>query len=218
MNRSRRGDVVRAMTARVASRGVAPLLVAAGTSVLAAWLFVACSGGASHTTALPAATAAAAPTTAAAVTTTTLADIAPRPADFVNLNTMTRVGDHFITSLNGHLAAALAVAHSATGGVYPVGTVLQLIPTEAMVKRHRGYSAATHDWEMFSLHVSALGTRIATQGTTNVANAFGQSCAACHSSAAAQFDFVCGKTHGCAPLPVTDTIIAALQRTDPRPK
>jgi hypothetical protein len=217
MNRRRGGDVVRAMTARLASRGV-PLLVAAGTSVLAAWVFVACSGGAGHTAAPPVTTSVAAATTAAAVTTTTLADTAPRPADFVNLNTMTRVGDHFITSLNGHLAAALAVAHAASGGVYPVGTVIQLVPTEAMVKRHRGYSAATHDWEMFSLQVSAHGTRIAAHGTTNVVNAFGRNCAACHSAAATQFDFVCGKTHGCAPLSVTDAIIAAVQRADPRPK
>ena len=217
MNRPRGGAVVRAMTPRLASRGV-PLLVAAASSVFAAWLFVACSGGAGHSAAPPVTTSAAAPTTAAAATTTTLADTAPRPADFVNLNTMTRVGDHFITSLNGHLAAALAVAHAASGGVYPVGTVIQLVPTEAMVKRHRGYSAATHDWEMFSLQVSAHGTRVAAQGTTNVVNAFGLRCAACHSAAAAQFDFVCGKTHGCAPLPISDAIIAALQRGDPRPK
>jgi len=71
---------------------------------------------------------------------------------------------------------------------------------------------------MFSLQVSGHGTRIATEGTTNVVNAFGGSCASCHSLAKTQFDFVCGKTHGCAPLPVTDAIIAALQRADPRPK
>lgn len=188
-----------------------PLLFAVGTSVLAAFVFVACSGGSGHTAA-PATTSTAAPTT------TTLADEAPRPADFVNINTMTRVGDHFMASLNGHLAAALRVARAAHGGVYPVGTLIQLVPTEAMVKRHTGYSAATHDWEMFTLGVSAHGTRIATEGTTNVVNAFGGNCASCHNLAKTQFDFVCGKTHGCAPLPVTDAIIAALQRADPRPK
>jgi len=52
----------------------------------------------------------------------------------------------FRRSLNGHLAAVLAVAHKPKGAVYPVGTVLQLIPTEAMVKRHKGYSPATGDW------------------------------------------------------------------------
>jgi hypothetical protein len=213
MNRPRRSDVVRAVSRRARC---APQVFAVGTSVLAAFVFVACSGGSGHTAA-PATTTTAAPATAAR-TTTTLEDVAPRPADFVNINTMTRVGDHFVASLNGHLAAALAVARAAHGGVYPVGTLIQLVPTEAMVKRHTGYSAATHDWEMFSLRVSAHGTRIAAEGTTNVVNAFGGSCASCHSLADTRFDFVCGKTHGCAPLPVTDAIIAALQRADPRPK
>ena len=187
------------------------MLLAAGTSVVAALLFVAC--GSSRAVSAPPPTAAPATTT-----TTTLPDVAPTPADFVNVNTMTRVGDHFVGSLNGHLAAALAVAHSAAGGVYPVGTVLQLVPQEAMVKRYKGYSAATDDWEMFALKVSPQGTRIASEGTTKVVNQFGLNCAACHSAAAGRFDFVCGKTHGCTPLPLTDAVIAAVQRGDPRPK
>ena len=87
---------------------------------------------------------------------------------------MTRVDDHFVGSLNGHLAAALAVAHSKNGGVYPVGTVIQLLPQEAMVKRYKGYSPGTDDWEMFSLKVSAQGTKIVTEGKTNVVNQFGR--------------------------------------------
>jgi hypothetical protein len=187
------------------------MLLAVGTSVLAALLFVACQS--SRAVSAPPPTAARATTT-----TTTLPDVAPTAADFVNVNTLTRVGDHFVGSLNGHLAAALAVAHSAGGGVYPVGTVIQLVPQEAMVKRHKGYSAATHDWEMFSLKVSPQGTKIASEGTTTVVNQFGANCAACHSAAAGRFDFVCGKTHGCTPLPLTDAVIAAVQRGDPRPR
>ena len=86
------------------------------------------------------------------------------PADFVNINTMTRVGDHFVGSLNGHLAAALAVARSAKGGVYPVGTVLQLVPTEAMVKRHKGYSPATARLGVLLARSLAEGTMIASSG------------------------------------------------------
>ena len=66
-----------------------------------------------------------------------------RAADFTNVNSMTRVGDHFVTNVRGHLAAALAVAHSAKGGRYPVGTVIQLVPQEAMVKRAPGFSPST---------------------------------------------------------------------------
>ena len=101
---------------------------------------------------------------ATAATARRLPDVAPVAADFVNINTMARVGDHFVGSLNGHLAASLAVARSAKGGVYPVGTVIQLLPTEAMVKRHKGYSPSTDDWEFFSLAVSPKGTEIAELG------------------------------------------------------
>jgi len=189
--------------------------VAASTSVLAALLFVACGGGSSHAAAP--ATAPSTSATAAATTSTTWPDVAPTAAGFVNINTMARVEDHFVGSLNGHLAAALKVAHSAAGGVYPVGTVIQLIPTEAMVKRHAGYSPSTGDWEFFSLRASAQGTAILKSGV-KVKNFVGLDCASCHTAAAGKFDFVCGKTHGCAPLPVTDKIIADIQRGDPRPK
>ena len=43
---------------------------------------------------------------------------------------------------------------------YPVGTILQLIPAEAMVKHSRGTFAKSNDWEFFSLDLSATGTRI----------------------------------------------------------
>jgi hypothetical protein len=130
---------------------------------------------------------------------------------------MTRVGDHFVSSLNGHLDAVLAVAHSKNGGVYPVGTLIQLVPTEAMVKRHAGYSPSTGDWEFFSLKVSPQGTKIVHSGAV-VKNFFGGDCASCHRAASKQFDFVCAKNHGCAPLPISNAFIATIQRLDPRPK
>jgi hypothetical protein len=151
-------------------------------------------------------------------TTVSTEDANLTAADFHNVNTMTRVGDHFIANVNGHLAQALAVANSATGGVYPVGTILQLVPQEAMVKRRAGFRPATHDWEFFSLDVSKNGTRVLTRGGAEVLNRFGDSCATCHGAADARFDLVCGQTHGCAPLPFGPEIFALLQRTDPRPR
>jgi hypothetical protein len=180
------------------------------TAALAATLFVAC-GGSSRPVSAPGSTSPRAPST-----TPTFRDVAPTAADFVNLNSMTRVGDHFVGSLNGHLDAVLAVAHSKYGGVYPVGTIIQLIPTEAMVKRRAGYSPSTADWEFFSLQVSPRGTKILHAGAV-VKNFFGGDCASCH-RAAQQHDFVCGKNHGCAPLPVSDAFIASIQSRDPRPK
>jgi hypothetical protein len=180
------------------------------TGAFAALLFVACGTGTSHSASPPS-------STSGAVTTTSLPDVAPTAADFVNINTMARVGDHFVGSLNGHLAAVLAVARKPKGGVYPVGTVIQLIPTEAMVKRHKGYSAATGDWQFFALKVSPQGTQIGSSGA-RVKNFFGGECASCHRAAASHFDFVCEKNHGCAPLGISDAFIARVQAGDPRPK
>src|SRR6202034_3027189 len=41
---------------------------------------------------------------------------------------------------------------------YPTGTILQLIPTEAMVKHDRASFPKTNGWEFFALKVSADGT------------------------------------------------------------
>src|SRR5579863_9280514 len=43
---------------------------------------------------------------------------------------------------------------------YPTGTVLQLIPTEAMVKHDRAAFPNTNGWEFFALKVSSDGTTI----------------------------------------------------------
>ena len=129
---------------------------------------------------------------------------------------MTPVRQFYVDNLQGNLDATLAAANSTTGAIYPTGSVIQLIPGEAMVKRDRGFNAATHDWEFFELDVSKDGTRIRKRGTTDVVNRFGGNCFDCHVPAAAQWDLVCETDHGCAPLPVTRAMIRALQRTDPR--
>src|SRR4029079_13473438 len=100
-------------------------------------------------------------------------------ADFHNVNTMTRIGRHFITNVRGHLAEAVAVARSKTGGTYPVGTIIQLVPQEAMVKRRAGFSPATRDWEFFSLDVSAKGTRILSPSGGKVVNRLRGTCETC---------------------------------------
>jgi hypothetical protein len=58
---------------------------------------------------------------------------------------MTHIGHFYVDNLIGNLDGTVRVAKSTTGGVYPVGTVLQLVPTEVMVKREKGFNAATHD-------------------------------------------------------------------------
>jgi hypothetical protein len=98
---------------------------------------------------------------------------------------------------------------------YPVGTILQLIPTEAMVKHSRGTFGKSNDWEFFSLDVSAAGTKISDRGENVVNHTQGLTCLSCHQPAA-EYDFVCEKTHGCAPIPLDDQKIAELQGADPR--
>lgn len=150
-------------------------------------------------------------------TTRAAEDLVMAADDFRPLQSMTTVRGFFVDNRIGHLADVLRVANSPNGGTYPVGTIIQLVPQEAMVKRRPGFNPATHDWEFFSLKVSASGTEILRRGGADVVNQFGGSCAGCHSAADARFDMVCEHDHGCAPLPISDAVIAAVQRADPRP-
>jgi hypothetical protein len=177
----------------------------AGTLAATALLFVACG---SHSTEASGPSAA----------SSSAEDANLVAGDFPNINIMTLVGDHFVTNVRGHLDEALAVARSPRGGRYPVGTIIQLVPQEAMVKRAAGFSPATNDWEFFSLNVSPTGTKILSRGGAEVLNRFGGSCSGCHGAAQPAFDFVCGQDHGCAPLPIGPEVIKALQDADPRPR
>jgi hypothetical protein len=98
---------------------------------------------------------------------------------------------------------------------YPVGTILQLVPFEAMVKHSREKYPKTNGWEFFALEVSEAGTQIRDRGDNVVNLSLGAPCLSCHQPAA-KFDFVCEKGHGCAPIPFDDQKIAELQRADLR--
>jgi hypothetical protein len=122
----------------------------------------------------------------------------------------------FVGNLAGNLAGTLKVAESPNGGVYPVGSVIQLVPTEVMVKQPKGFNTVTHDWEFFELNISKDGTTINKRGFADVVNRFGGNCFACHLPAKEKWDFVCETDHGCAPIPLTEPMLKALQHTDPR--
>src|SRR6202044_83611 len=47
---------------------------------------------------------------------------------------------------------------------YPTGTILQLIPGEAMVKHDRAAFPNSRGWEFFALKVTANGTEITDRG------------------------------------------------------
>ena len=122
----------------------------------------------------------------------------------------------FVGNLLGKQAETLKVARSTTGGDYPVGSVVQLIPTEVMVKQPKGFQPATRDWEFFELDVTKAGSRIMKRGFADVVNRFGGNCFGCHVKAKPQWDMICETTHGCDPIPLTPAMFRALQHTDPR--
>jgi hypothetical protein len=99
---------------------------------------------------------------------------------------------------------------------YPVGTILQLVPFEAMVKHPHEKFPKSNGWEFFALEVSEAGTKIIDRGDEKVLNILLKApCLSCHQPAA-KFDFVCEKGHGCAPLSIDDQQIADLQKADLR--
>jgi hypothetical protein len=135
---------------------------------------------------------------------------------FKCITDMTHVRHFYVDNLNGNLKETVRVASSDKGEPYPAGSVLQLVPTEVMVKREKGFNPTTKDWEFFELDLSKTGSTIRTRGFVEVSNRFGGNCFNCHVKARPEFDLVCDVTHGCDPIPFTRAMSGALQRTDPR--
>lgn len=128
----------------------------------------------------------------------------------------TELGTYFVDNILGDVEATLAIANSETGGEFPAGSVISLVPSEVMVKHQAGWNPETDDWEFFELNVSAEGSEIKVRGTTEVINQFGGNCFGCHTLARPEWDLICGSDHGCAPLPITRETILAVQNSDPR--
>lgn len=146
---------------------------------------------------------------------------APRPISvtdksFACISRLTPVRGFFVGNLRGNLAGTLKVARSANGGVYPPGSVVQLVPTEVMVKQPQGFNDITRDWEFFELDVSKQGTKIGKRGFAEVVNRFGGNCFGCHIKAEPKWDFICETGHGCDTIRLTPAMLKALQHTDPR--
>jgi hypothetical protein len=135
---------------------------------------------------------------------------------FVCLKKMHPVRGFFVANLLGRLDDTVSAAMSQEGAVYPPGSVVQLIPAEAMIKHHKGWNKKTNDWEFFELNVSEEGSEIKVRGTTQVVNKFGGNCFECHQKAEPQWDLVCEDNHGCDSLPIPDFVIRWTQRGDPR--
>jgi len=143
--------------------------------------------------------------------------VAITESSFKCVTDMTHVRHFYVDNLTGNLAGTVKVAQAATGD-YPVGSVLQLVPTEVMVKREKGFNTGTRDWEFFELNVTPTGQTIRARGVQDVNNRFGGNCFGCHVKARPEYDLVCDNNHGCDPIPITRAMSGALQHTDPRCK
>lgn len=146
----------------------------------------------------------------------TSAEMAIGADDFGCIRDLAPVGDFFVGNYLGDLDATIEIAASETGGTYPPGSIVQLVPGEAMVKHAEGFNPATKDWEFIELDVSAEETTIRKRGFVDVVNRFGGNCFACHVKAKPEFDMICKKDRGCDPIPLTPDMIAGIQNTDPR--
>lgn len=111
-----------------------------------------------------------------------------------------QVGHSRLWNPLGHQQAAVEHASTKSLGAYPVGTVIQLFPEEASVKRGKGFDDATADWEFFKLAADDDGnTVIVERGTADIGNPAG-TCIGCHAGANA-YDYACFSNAGCGALP-----------------
>ncbi|HEY3498369.1 MAG TPA: hypothetical protein VGK73_26930 [Polyangiaceae bacterium] len=143
-----------------------------------------------------------------------------QPEDFGCISELQRVRGYRIKNMLGHDTEAVAAAENDEGAVFPVGTVIQHLPNEAMVKRRAGFSAETKDWEFFVLTLSAQGTTIAQRGTTDVETSMGATCVSCHTDVPDQYDFICNtwgdSGDGTCGFNLSDMQLMQQEASDPR--
>jgi hypothetical protein len=82
---------------------------------------------------------------------------------------MTPVRHFYVDNLLGNLQGTVAVAEKGSGD-YPAGSVVQLVPTEVMIKQQKGFNPTTRDWEFFAIDVSKDGSRSYHHGFENSYN------------------------------------------------
>jgi hypothetical protein len=141
--------------------------------------------------------------------------------DFQCLTAGTKApGKHFYISNLKKRKLKKALRKTETGKVgkgYPVGTILQLFPFEAMVKRGGKFNREGHGWEYFQLKITPDGqTEISKRGTAEVIGLTGTSCQNCHEQLAADHDAICEFVIGAEGLGLTEEMITALQAGDVR--
>jgi len=143
-------------------------------------------------------------------------DVAWRPAadDFECLTEWTAVRGFYLTNVAGYLDEAVAVAEGGFASEVPPGTIVQLVPLEAMVKLAPGALPETDDWEYLMLTVRDGETEITQRGGAEVSNPAG-SCFGCHVSAQSR-DYICEDTGLCGDAAVPRSVVDQLVAGDRR--
>jgi hypothetical protein len=144
------------------------------------------------------------------------ADVVVNEASFRCIRDMTPVRGFFVDNVLGDVAATVAVARSPTGGTYPPGSLVQVIPTTAMVKHQPGHNPETNDWEFIELDVKPDGVTILGRGYAELNMRSGLNCFTCHKPAKASWDLICDQAQECVPIPLTPAMLRGLANTDPR--
>src|SRR5262249_12565493 len=92
------------------------------------------------------------------------AEFVARAKDFKCLKAFTPIPGKQLADVTRNPARLQAAMRIATENLehkkYPVGTIIQVFPFEAMVKRGGGFNPSGGGWEFFNLKVSPQGTRI----------------------------------------------------------
>lgn len=138
----------------------------------------------------------------------------PTAEDFDCLTNWTPVRGFYVTNALGLEEETIRIAEEGFAEPLPPGTVIQLVPQEAMVKLLPGTLPETGDWEYFNLTATAEGTTIRERGGVDVSNPAG-SCFGCHAGAADR-DYICEDTGLCADAAVPRNIVDALVEGDVR--
>ncbi|MGE3959516.1 MAG: hypothetical protein AB7H96_22570 [Vicinamibacterales bacterium] len=123
----------------------------------------------------------------------------------------TKIGHSFVQHPDAAKLKDAVKAYETRSANYPEGTIIRMIPGEAMVKRAAGAFPQSNGWEYFALAVTPQGTTVRARGM-EAGNPLG-TCQSCHSGA--KSDYVCA-SGGCANVPLTEERIAQIQAADPR--
>lgn len=141
-------------------------------------------------------------------------DWRPQVEEFSCLKEWEAVRGLFLTNAFGHLEEALETAEQGFERPLPAGTIVQLVPFEAMVKLAPGASPETDDWEFVLLENSRRGTEIIARGGAEVSNEAG-SCMGCHVGARDR-DMICEQTGRCDAAALPRSAVDILVAGDPR--